>query len=132
MQYSIKQPTLLRKILWADTLIDIVAGSTGLVFLSVFSELLGLPAYLLKTISIITLVYSCLAMVLANQKNVSIPLLRTLIYANWSWSVVSIGLFFFHWEHATLLGKTYLILQLITVMLLAYLEGRQIVASDKA
>lgn len=84
---------------------------------------MGIASNLIVVISAITLLYSIVALILTIQKDISIPLLRTLIYANWLWVVVSIVLSFFHFEKATAFGQAFLILQIVVVAGLAYFEG---------
>jgi hypothetical protein len=127
MKYSIKNSTVLKQILWADTTLGVTTAIIGLIFTITLSSLLGLPLSLIKVICTITFIYAIVAFILANQKQVSIPLLRTLVYANWGWTIVSAILLLFHFEHATILGIIFLILQIIVVGILAYVEGKQII-----
>jgi hypothetical protein len=127
MKYSIKNSTVLKQILWADTTLGVTTAIIGLIFTITLSSLLGLPLFLIKVICTITFIYAIVAFILANQKQVSIPLLRTLVYANWGWTIVSAILLLFHFEHATILGIICLILQIIVVGILAYVEGKQII-----
>ena len=99
----------------------------GLFFFNLLTDLLGLTTIFILSVSIITLCYSVVACVLVNQINISISLLRTLVYANWIWTFISIGLLFMHFDEAQPLGKIFLILQIIVVGALAYLEGKQLV-----
>jgi hypothetical protein len=127
MNYSIKNNTILKRILWADTLLGAVTAIIGLIFMQQLKSIFGLSINLLKIIFIITLMYAVVAFILANQKVVSIPLLTTLVYANWGWTIISTILLLFHFSNATILGIVFLILQIIVVAALAYLEGKQIV-----
>ena len=99
---------------------------TQLAFFNSLTHLLGLPTNLIKIISIVTLMYSIVALILATQKNISIPLLRLLVNANWVWTIISVILFFIHFNQAEMMGVIFLILQVIGVGALAYLEGNQI------
>jgi hypothetical protein len=127
MNYTINDTSLLRKILWADTVLGGTTAIVGLLFFSQLTSLLGLPVTFILSVSVITLGYSLIAGVLANQINISVSLLRTLIYANWVWTFISIGLLLMHFNNAQLLGKIFLILQIFVVGGLAYLEGKQLV-----
>ncbi len=127
MKYCIENSILLKKILWTDTTLDSITGIIGLFFTDTITRLLGLPFMLIKVVCIITLIYAVVAFILANQKLISIPLLRVLVYANWGWTIVSVILLLFHCTQATIFGIIFLILQIIAVGLLAYMEGKQIV-----
>jgi hypothetical protein len=129
MKYSIKNSLVLKKILLADTILGATTAIIGLIFTTALTDLLGLPFFLIKTICIITFMYAIVAFILANQKEVSISLLRVLVYANWCWTIISIILLLFHIARATFLGIIFLVLQIIVVGILAYLEGKQIVKS---
>jgi hypothetical protein len=127
MSYSIKDALLLKKILWADTILGGITAIAGLCFFTPLTGILGLTASFILTVSAITLCYAIVAFILARQSQVSVPLLRILIYANWTWTIISIVLLFIHFDTAQLLGKIFLVLQIVVVGGLAYLEGRQLV-----
>jgi hypothetical protein len=128
MNYGIKNTPLLKKILWADTLLGGTTAIAGIGFFNTLTGILGLTTTFILSVSIITLCYSIVAFILANQKNISIRLLITLVIANWVWTGISAGLLFMHFDTATILGKAFLLLQVIVVGALAYLEGKQITA----
>jgi hypothetical protein len=130
MKYSIKNNSILKQILWADTTLGATTAIIGLIFTTILSDLLGLSTSLIKTVCIITFIYAVVAFMLANQKIISIPLLRLLVYANWGWTIISTMLLVFHIAHATIFGIVFLILQIIVVGILAYLEGKQIVKNN--
>lgn len=127
MDYTIKDLKFLKELLWLDTLLGGLTASSGLYFSTPLTDILGLNTTLILTISIITLIYATVAFILANQRNISVSLLRTLVMANWFWTIVSIGLLFMHIDTATLFGTIFLILQILVVGGLAYFEGNQIV-----
>lgn len=127
MSYTIKNQRTLRKILWLDTSLGGLTAVSGLLFLIALTGLLGLKINFILTVSTITLVYASVALILALQKSTSVRLLRLLVFANWLWTFVSIILLFIHYNSATHLGVTFLIIQVIVVGGLAYLEGTQIV-----
>jgi hypothetical protein len=127
MHYTIKNPSTLRKLLWADTILGGGTAIIGLLFFNTLSDLLGFTTIFIIVVSVVTLLYAIVAFILANQKSVSIPLLRLLVQANWFWTAVSIVLLFLHYSSAKALGIAFLILQILVVGGLAYLEGKQIV-----
>ncbi len=126
MNYRIKNITALKKILWADALLGGSNAVIGLLFSTRLTNVLGLSRPLILIISGITLLYAIIAFVLANQRPAAIPLLRTLVAANWIWTVISVILLFIHYDTATIFGAAFLILQVLVVGALAYLEGNQI------
>jgi len=130
MKYTIKDISLLRKLLWLDTLLGGSTALAGVFFSNSLGELLGLDSSFLLVVSIITLCYAIVACLLVNQTSISIILLRILIIANWAWAVSSIGLTFIHFETARPLGKIFLLLQIVVVGGLAYLEGKQLVRKN--
>lgn len=127
MNYYIKDLSFLRKILWLDTFLGGSTAILGLCFFPSLTSILGLTTNLIVIISIITLLYSIVAFILSNQQTISISLLRTLVFANWVWTIISIGLLLTHFDNAKTLGLLFLILQILVVGGLAYLEGNQII-----
>ena len=130
MTYSIKDTLFLKKILWIDALMGSITAIIGLVFFNWLTHFLGLSKNLIIVISSITLMYAIVALVLSLQKNISIPLLRLLVNANWVWTFISVILFFIHFNQAEVMGVIFLILQVFVVGGLAYLEGNQISSFD--
>lgn len=126
MSYEIRNVPLLKKILWADCLLG---GSTALIGLLGYNTLagfLGLSAKHIIMIAAITGVYALMALGLSLRQRPSARPLRVLVYANWIWSVISIGLLLLLMSPATVFGIAFLVLQVLVVGLLAYLEGRHI------
>lgn len=127
MSYSIKDTLLLKKILWADAILGGTTAIAGLCFFNQLTSILGLTTSFILTVSAITLCYAIVAFILAIESQLSIPLLRILIYANWIWTIISIILLFIHFNKAQFLGQIFRLLQIVVVGGLAYLEGRQLV-----
>jgi hypothetical protein len=127
MNYRIKDPATLNKLLWLDFLLGSSTALTGLVFVSSVTHLFGLTTNLVVIISGITLVYAIVAFSLARQRVPSISVLRVLIYANWFWAGISCVILAWHIERATAFGQAFLVLQVLVVGGLAYLEGKQVV-----
>ena len=127
MEFIIKNELILRRLLYSDAFIGSFTGIFGLVFATFLSKLVGINHTVIVLISIITFCYSILASFLAFSKKIDIRYTRILILANWIWSGISIFLLYLHYDNATLVGKSYLILQVIAVAGLAYLEGSQII-----
>ncbi len=127
MSYAVKNESTLKNILWLDCFMGSSTAILGLLLFTTLSALLGLAANFIITISAITLTYGIMALILALKKPTPVNPLRLLVAANWFWAVVSIILLSLHFSTATILGKIFLILQIIVVGGLAYLEGNQIV-----
>ena len=75
---------------------------------------------------VVNFLYSLVSLRLVSSKDISIPLLRGLIFANWAWAFLSIGFIYLHFQEATIFGKIFLLLNIPTVGGLAYLEGKQL------
>ena len=115
---------MLKKILLADFIAGFVTAAAGLILYRLLTTFLGLPANLVIIIATVTLLYSILAFILARQNMPSVKWLKILVYANWTWTVVSIVLLILYISRATVFGGAFLILQVIIVGGLAWLEGR--------
>jgi membrane associated rhomboid family serine protease len=126
MKYQIKNLNLLKKILWADSIVGGGTAVIGLILYGLLADFLGLPANLIIVIAAVTLAYAFLAFRLATQSVPSILPLRILIYANWVWTIISGAFLIIYINNATIFGIIFLILQVAVVGLLAWLEGRQI------
>lgn len=115
---------LLKQLLWLDVALGGVTGLVGLTLFNLLEPLLGLSVNFILIVCGVTLFYAIVAFVLANQKLISVRLLKALIYANWFWSIVSVVLLVLFFEQAYWLGKAFLILQVLVVGGLAYAEGK--------
>lgn len=126
MKYQLKNIPFLRKVLWADFAAGSSTGVIGLGLREHLVPVLGVPYEFILWVSAISIAYCLVAVSLARMPKISIGLLQILIYANWSWTLVSIGFLYFHFMDATILGQVFLIVQLSVAGLLAYIEGKQI------
>lgn len=126
MIYQIKNIPLLRRVLWADSILGGVTAMVGLFWYSSLVDFLGLPLYLIVIIASVTMAYALLALSIALKSSPSILPLRMLIYANWVWTIISVALLIFYIYEATLFGAIFLILQVVVVAMLAWLEGRHV------
>ena len=126
MSARIRNKHLLKNSLWLDAFFGGTTALVGLSFFNSLEKLLGLPVTFILAVSAITGCYAILAFVLAMQNPVSIRLVKVLISANWLWAIVSIALVILFFDQAYLLGKIFLILQVLVVSGLAYFEGRQL------
>jgi hypothetical protein len=131
MNHRIKNISNLKIILWLDALLGGVTAIIGLTFFNKLSPILGLTTPLILTISIITFFYAVVALILATQPAINIPLLRSLVSANWIWTFISIVLLFIYHNSVTIFGLTFLIVQVLVVGGLAYLETGQVKPNNK-
>lgn len=125
--YAIRNPLLLRRLLWLDTALGSTNAIAWLLFPSFWAALLGLPGWLIVAIACVNVVYAGSALILALQAQAPARLVRVLVLANWFWVVVSVGLLFWHFAKATVWGQVFLVMQVLGVGALAWLEGRQLV-----
>lgn len=124
MHYTIQDTGFARKLLWVDFIAGGSTALTGIVFYRQLPGILGFSQQFILTVSIITGIYALLALRLALQKVISIRLYRTLCIANWIWTIISVGLLFIYFGEATVLGKIFLVLQVLVVGGLAGAEGK--------
>ncbi|WP_299455191.1 hypothetical protein [uncultured Microscilla sp.] len=116
----------MKNILWADFVAGFSTGVIGLIFSHQLTTLLGLPYLFIVWVSAITLLYALNALGLALMKSTIARLVLVLVYANWLWTLISVGLLYLHFGNASMLGKAFLILQIIVVGGLAFAEGKQL------
>lgn len=128
MSYSIKDESLLKKILWLDTLLGGATAIAGLLCFTTLTTVLGFTAPSIVTVAAINLLYAIPACILAVQRPTSVMLLRSLVFANWVWAAISVLMIFTHFSSATTLGSLVLLLQPVVVGGLAYSENNQIIA----
>lgn len=124
--YYIKNAETLRFLLRIDYVVGGFSAIAGILFTGFFEKLLGLDYRLILWISIITMMYSIFSFLQAISKQISAKMILILVAGNYFWAIVSLALFFIHFENATPLGIIYLILQFIVVAGLAYFENKQV------
>ena len=116
----------LKNILWIDFVLGFVAGIAGNLFTKFLTNLMNIPNDHIIVISSVTILYSVFAFCLAQQKTISFSLVKLLINANWFWTIISLILLTYHADDATGFGLAYLLLQVLTVAVLAFWEGVQL------
>src|SRR5688572_17996994 len=104
MIYQIRNLSLLKKILWADSILGGGTAVISLILHRLLAKFFGLPVNLIVIIAAVTLAYALLAFRLATQSVPSIGPLRILIYANWAWTIISGGLLMLYVDNATIFG----------------------------
>ncbi len=121
-----KNPTVMRKLLWLDFSAGSSAGLAALLFLGPLVQIFGLPDKLIIFISVVTLIYAMFSLYMATRKDLRANWLRMLVAANWLWVLISAILLLMFYQQATLLGGLFLFLQMPVVGALAYVEAAQL------
>lgn len=122
----------LNTLLWIDFLLGVTTGIAGILFFRHIGFFFRIPPRVFLIISLVTFLYALLALFLAKRNTVAIKPTKTLIVANWLWSLVSVVLTCVYFSDASVVGKLYLILQIFIVGGLAYLEDRALKHFQKA
>lgn len=128
--YQIKDANKTSSVLWIDFVIKIHLGGLGLGFHSFLASTLGLPQLLIIWISSVSLLYSIFIFTIAKREVTPILRLRILVYANWFWTIIGIGIFSLHSSNASFLGLIFLNMQIIIAGGMAWWEGNQLENQD--
>lgn len=115
-------PKFLRYVLWTDAGSSAAASLMHLTAAGALAELLGLPATLLMGSGLLLLVYMALAGYLASCDPVPRPLGWVLVVGNWAWAAVCLVLLLEGALAPTLLGKAYLVVQVVAPAFLGSLQ----------
>ncbi|MEL6671385.1 MAG: hypothetical protein AAFR61_04310 [Bacteroidota bacterium] len=116
----------MKKLLWVDFAAGAVTSLLGIFLAGFFAPIFGIPEAVLFWMHVVTLGYALVSSTLAIPQKVNMPRLIGLIAGNWLWVPVNLVLIYFYFGEATLLGKLFLISQIVFVGGLAYIEGRQL------
>jgi uncharacterized protein with PQ loop repeat len=122
----------IRRLLWIDFIMGGVNGILGIIFCNFLRALFEIPSNIIMMISVVTLLYALVACILAQGKTLNVKLTKALILANWIWVLVSLVLIYLFIAEASVLGRVFLLLQVIVVGGLAYLEGRALKNTSQA
>lgn len=115
-------PAGLRRVLWVDALAGSGSAALHLALTAWLSSLLGLPGALLIGSGVALLVYVALAGSLALQATPPRALLGLLVIGNFAWVLACLVLLFGGVVSPTPLGQAYIVLQAVTVLVLAELQ----------
>jgi hypothetical protein len=115
-------PHLLRKALWADAMVSLASGALQVAFSGPMSELLGLPVGLLYYTGEFFLLYGAAVALLATRKQPPGVLVWLLIIGNALWAAATLTQLLVGGLSPTLLGKGYVVVQALTVAVLAELQ----------
>lgn len=131
----LSSPNFLRRVLWADAISCLACGLLQVAFPGSMRELLGLPAGLLVHTAEFLLVYSVVVAWLATRGQPPAFMVWLLVLGNAGWAVACVALLTAGGLAPTVLGKAYIVMQALTVAVLAELQyyalrGRQGKAVD--
>jgi hypothetical protein len=112
----------LRYVLWADAISCLACGALQLVLGDPLSQFFSLPAGLLSDTGVFLLAYGAAVAALAIPARVPGAIVWLLIVGNVGWGVAAVGILVAGDVHPTLLGKAYIVVQALTVLILAELQ----------
>jgi hypothetical protein len=119
---STPSQSFLRYVLWADAISCLACGLLQVAFTGYLSQHLGLPSVLLAGTGDFLLLYGASVAFLATRTQVSGAIIWLLIVGNFSWGLACVGLLLANDVHPTSLGKGYVVVQALTVLILARLQ----------
>jgi hypothetical protein len=115
-------PNFLRNVLWADAVSCLGSGLLQLLFTGAMAAMLGLPAALLSGTGIFLLVYAAAVGFVATRRPLPRAVIWLLVIGNLGWAVACVALLASGWVAATALGTGYVLVQALTVSVLAELQ----------
>jgi len=116
----------LKKLLWIDGIAALLAGTIVIIFCHWLSVFFNLPQNLLRTLAIISLVYSLYSANLARRQIHSRKLVYILVIANAMYALLALCIVVYYFSTATVYGTAYFLAEAILIGALAYLEWRKI------
>ncbi|MCJ0764239.1 hypothetical protein [Variovorax terrae] len=118
----LSSPHFLRNVLWADAVSCLATGLLQVLFTGAAAQLLGLPAALLAWSGLFLLAYAGAVAYLATRKPVPRAAVWAIVAGNLGWAAGCVGLLAGGWLAPTLLGQAYVVVQALTVAVLAELQ----------
>lgn len=113
-----------KNILWIDCAAGALAGVITLLLSAWLSALYAIPEDILLFIGAANLLYACYSFSLAIRSQRPESLVKLLVLANATWSLVCIGIIAKHAGTVTLLGSLHIVGEAIFVGRLAFLEWK--------
>lgn len=92
------------RILWVDCLGALAVGTGGLVLREWLAGLYGMTVDGVTAMAVMNLLYGCYSLQLAVRRAPPLGMLRALVVANLSWTVVCVGIAVWAWGALTWLG----------------------------
>lgn len=118
----LSSPNFLRNVLWADAASCLGSGALQLLLTGTMVSMLGLPGPLLTATGIFLLVYGAAVAFLATRNPVPRPIVWLLVVGNLGWAVGCVALMVSGMLPLTAVGKGYVLVQALTVAVLAELQ----------
>jgi hypothetical protein len=119
---SIPSNNFLRIVLWADAASCLICGLLQVSFVRPLSQYLGLAAALLAGTGDFLLLYGAAVAFLATRARAPAAIIWLLVVGNIAWGLAAVGILLAGDVQPTLLGKSYILAQALTVLLLARLQ----------
>lgn len=118
----LSSPRFLRNVLWADAASCLVCGALQVAWPGRLAPLLGLPAAVLLGTGAFLLVYGAFVGLLATREPVPRPVVWLLVAGNLGWALGCLALVAAGALPLTGLGQAYVLMQALTVAVLAELQ----------
>lgn len=112
----------LRYVLWADAISCLACGILQVALTAVLSLHLGLSHALLMGTGVFLLLCGAVVGFLASRARLANVIVGLLILGNLAWGVLAVGVLLEGDTQITLLGKSYVVAQVLTVLVLAQLQ----------
>ena len=112
----------LRYVLWADAISCLACGLLQVTLTSILTVHLGLSQALLSGTGVFLLLWSAMVAFFATRAKVPNTLVGFLILGNIGWALLATGLLLEGDPRLTVLGKGYIVAQILTVLILAQLQ----------
>jgi hypothetical protein len=120
---STSSDRFIRIVLWADAASCAGSGALQLAALQPLVQLLGLPRPLLLESGLFLVIYALAVAFVATRRNVPRALVRLFAIGNAGWCIGCVGLLLSGAVPVTALGVAWVLVQAITVAVLAVLQG---------
>lgn len=111
------------KLFLIDSLGAVLSAFLLGVILVKYEDWIGMPAdnlYLLATIAVIFAIYSFICYLIFKENGK--PFLMAIVIANFLYCCITICLMIYHWEHLTLWGIIYFLLEVAIILILVKFE----------
>jgi len=115
-------PRFLRNVLFVDAASCVATGALQLAFTNSLADLLNLPPALLLATGWFLLAYAAVVAAVATREPVPRAFVWIFVAGNFAWAAGCAGLLVAHPVAPTLLGEAWIVLQAITVVVLAELQ----------
>lgn len=112
----------LRYVLWADAISCLACGILQVTLTSTLNSYFGLSQALLIGTGVFLLLYGAVVAFLATRARVANLIVGLLIVSNIAWGVLAVGILLEGDGQITLLGQSYIVVQTLTVLVLAQLQ----------